>query len=231
MTTPDGFPMNVARTHPVLPAASLDPRVVTLLRRAVAGLEAAQIPYAVGGGVAVNAHGFAYQTHDIDIFFRPDAQHEALRALHTAGLTVSPVFEPFHYAVHAGARQGPIRIDAMFPADDPELSAVEMAVPVRVGRTTFRAFPVDLLVVAKFLADRPGKDRAHVAQMHRLGLFDPARVHWLLTQIEPGSVRAWQAFLRRSSTSGDRAHAARGWRRRRGDGRKCRRNGLVHQRG
>jgi hypothetical protein len=54
----------------------------------LAALAAAKVEYAVVGGVAVNAHGYARATHDLDIFIRPTEENAraAFDALLTLGV-------------------------------------------------------------------------------------------------------------------------------------------------
>jgi hypothetical protein len=54
----------------------------------LAAFLAAEVEYAVVGGVAVNAHGYVRATNDLDIFIRPteDNARSAFRALHTLGV-------------------------------------------------------------------------------------------------------------------------------------------------
>ena len=54
----------------------------------LAAFAAAKVEYAVVGGVAVNAHGYARATHDLDIFIRPTDENAraAFDALLTLGV-------------------------------------------------------------------------------------------------------------------------------------------------
>lgn len=54
----------------------------------LAAFAAAKVEYAVVGGVAVNAHGYARATHDLDIFIRPTEENAraAFDALLTLGV-------------------------------------------------------------------------------------------------------------------------------------------------
>jgi len=200
---------------PPLPAAILDPRVRDLLQTATTALRTAKIAYAVGGGVAVNAYGFPYQTHDVDLFFPPGAQNAACRVLRKAGLTVREAMAPFHYTAHGpgASPASPVRIDALFSADDLELAALSTRCLVVIDDVACPMFRSDYLAAVKFMADRPGKDRPHLAAMYQLGAISPSRVHTVLREAgEREAARAWREFIVELKAGMQGARGQRGWR-------------------
>lgn len=54
----------------------------------LAAFAGAGVEYAIVGGVAVNAHGYARATHDLDVFIRPTMENAsaAFEALRTVGV-------------------------------------------------------------------------------------------------------------------------------------------------
>jgi hypothetical protein len=68
-----------------------------------------------------------------------------------------------------------VRIDLLFPSDDPEWSAVQFPETGIIAGLNVEVFPVALLVASKFQSDRE-EDHADVKVMYERGLFDPAAV-------------------------------------------------------
>jgi hypothetical protein len=63
--------------------------VLTVLKRVAAILREAGVPFALGGGLAVWAHGGPATEHDIDVVIREEDTDAALSALEAAGLKTS----------------------------------------------------------------------------------------------------------------------------------------------
>jgi hypothetical protein len=59
----------------------------------LAAFLAAGVDYAVVGGVAVNAHGYVRNTHDLDLFIRPTEEnaHATYQALLAAGIPLEGI--------------------------------------------------------------------------------------------------------------------------------------------
>jgi hypothetical protein len=161
-----------------------DPRALRLLERLIASLGPIGVPVAIGGGLAVNLHGIERHTDDVDAFLRAEDRLAVVRALRQAGFTVDKVFGGFHYvAYEPDSPDLRVRIDLMFPAGDPELAAVENPVMIEKWGQTVPAFPVELLVLAKFYADQP-LDRWDIAALYEHGSFEPGTVRVLLASID-----------------------------------------------
>lgn len=62
-----------------------------IYRETIDTLEAAGVPYVVGGGIAVAAYGRKRATKDIDLYVRPEDTALALDALQKAGFDVNPM--------------------------------------------------------------------------------------------------------------------------------------------
>lgn len=142
-----------------------DPRAVRLLGKLLEVVRGLDVPMAIGGGLAVNLHGVERHTNDVDAFLRSEDRQAIVRALRQAGLTVDKVFGGFHYvAYEPDAPDLRVRINLMFPAGDPELAAVEHPVVLEKWGESIPAFPVELLVLAKFYSDQP-LDRWDIAAL------------------------------------------------------------------
>jgi hypothetical protein len=165
----------------------MDPRVLELIRRTASALEPLNVPYAVGGAVAMAAHGYARYTSDLDVFALDESKPSIFRALRKEGFTVEPLMSPMHYVAFLREHGDPtVRVDILFPADEPALSAVEYPVTVHIAGTDvdLKVFPIDMLVAAKFYSDRP-QDLHDIAAMLERGIFEPDEVHRLIGSIDP----------------------------------------------
>jgi hypothetical protein len=163
----------------------MDPRVLELIRRAASALDPLDVPYAVGGAVAMAAHGYARYTSDLDIFALDEGKSSILRALRKEGFIVEPLMPPMHYIAFLREHGDPtVRVDILFPADEPALSAIEYPVTTHIAGTDVKVFPVDMLVAAKFYSDRP-QDLHDIAAMLERGIFEPEEVHRLIGSIDP----------------------------------------------
>ena len=122
------------------------------LKHAAAALRDAEIPFALGGGLAVWARGGPETEHDIDFFVRPDAAERALQALAEAGFQTE---EPPEGWLYKGFRDG-VMVDLIFAPsgielDDEFLGRADMLEVHAVRMPVMR--PEDVLVT-KLLAMR-----------------------------------------------------------------------------
>lgn len=118
--------------------------------------ENAGVKVAIGGGIAVNTWGYRRETSDVDAFFHDADRKKVLRSLHDL-LPETFVLEQLdrsHMIVVPEGNSPDERIDILFASGSPEESAIEMATPRRYHNVAAPVFPVDMLVVCKFLADR-----------------------------------------------------------------------------
>ena len=186
-----------SRKNPNKPTATqLDPRVIDLMRRLMLALEPAKIEYAIGGAVAMYAHGYRRHTSDVDAFIADSVRIKAIRLVREQGLEIMPVFPPHHYAAYDPKHGDPeIRIDLMFPADEPELSAIDFPDRKTIGGMKRNVFPSALLVIAKFYANR-AKDKFDIAAMLEVGAFDADEVVRILSGYDPDLVPEFREFMR-----------------------------------
>lgn len=170
-----------------------------LMERFLSVVTGNEFTYAVGGGVAVNAYGYRRETSDIDAFFLDEDRIRVLQAFRRAKLNVRPIMEPFHYAAFLPeGRSVDERIDLLFPADDPDVSAIEMATPgVYEGADAsfgLQLFTAEWLVLAKFYSDRM-EDRVDILKLYRLGAFDVSEARRLLSLMDPDAVPDFNALI------------------------------------
>lgn len=147
-------------------------------------LKRLDVDYAVGGAVAMAAHGYVRETTDLDVFFKSEDQNEVLRAMRKRHKVVA-IADPFHFCIFPNLRNLDERIDLLFTSIDLERDAVEFPdnAEIRVGRRKLKieVFPLSVLVSAKLASDRP-KDHSDVERMFEMGLFDPRAVRKVLEQ-------------------------------------------------
>jgi hypothetical protein len=175
---------------------AIDPRVRELLRAFLAMAKEVKKPYAIGGALAMRAHGYARQTSDVDVFLRDRDRLAWLRAARTQGLTVDRVFSGHHYMAFFVKHRDPrVRIDLLFPAAEPAVTAIRKSEEKTIDRgIVARVFGVELLTIEKFTSDRP-EDQRDVEAMFDLGLVEPETVRFLLRSVDPGAVPRWNRFV------------------------------------
>lgn len=148
------------------------------LRRAVAALDGAGIPYAVVGGNAVRIwvaqvdEGAVRATNDVDILIRPSDLQRVQEAMRQAGfhyrqtagldLFVEDENESARNAIHLVLAGEMVRLNDFEPNPDVE--------PYERGNE-FRTLPLESLVRMKLNSFRL-KDRVHLLDMIEVGLID-----------------------------------------------------------
>ena len=155
-------------------------------------------PYAIGGALAMGVHGYRRHTDDVDAYVNHADRVEWVRALRKQGLTVTPLFSGVHYIALLPKHNDPeIRIDLMVPAEDPDLSAIEVPDSATIADRAVEVWPLDLLVIAKFRSTR-SDDRSDVDRMFELGLFSPKSVRSIMLHMDEMSLarRFWKKYGR-----------------------------------
>jgi len=152
------------------------------LRRAVAALESAGVPYAVAGGNAVAAwvsrvdEAAARNTQDVDLLLRRADLPAAITAMTRAGFVHrrSAGIEMFLDGPKAGVRDAVHLVFAAekvrpdYPAPAPDVAESEAAGP-------FRLLTLDALVRMKLTSFRD-KDRTHLRDLIDIGLVNASWV-------------------------------------------------------
>ena len=127
-------------------------QLLDTLKRAGAALRDAEIPFALGGGIAIWAHGGPETEHDLDFFVKPEDAERALQALTEIGFRPEKPPEGWLYK----AWDGDVLVDLIFePAGmrvDDKLFRRATELEVNAVRIPVAA-PKDVLV-SKLLALR-----------------------------------------------------------------------------
>lgn len=188
----------------------LDPRLAEIIAKfhaARRGLK--NVPYAVGGALAMQAHGVRRYTSDLDVFIEEEHRFDLLRALRKQGFEIMPVFEPHHYVALLPQHADPsIRIDVLVPADDPEVSAIHMAQVQPLGDELTPVFSPEMLVLAKFYSDQPGA-RDDIARMLNAGIVDRDEAVRLLSLMDEQDARDLASLFRELAAPKRRARPRR----------------------
>ena len=87
-----------------------DPDFVRTLKKAAAALRDAEVPYLLGGGFAIWAHGGSESDHDIDFVVKPYDADRGLEALVDVGLRPERPPEEWLYKAY----DGDILVDLIF---------------------------------------------------------------------------------------------------------------------
>src|SRR5436189_3306390 len=124
--------------------------ILNTLKKAAGALRDADVPFALGGGLAVWARGGAKTEHDVDFFVKEDDAERAQQALVDAGFT--PEKPPEGWLLKA--YDDDVLVDLIFeprggPIDDDWL---ERADELDVYAVTMRVASLDDVLVTKLLA-------------------------------------------------------------------------------
>ncbi len=174
MPTPNLHPVSLRRM-----ANSIE-KVQDRLRRAVAALEAAEVPYAVAGGNAVAAwvtrvdEAAVRFTQDVDILLRRNDLEAAKAAMQAAGFVYRHVksIDMFLDGPDAKARDAVHVVFASEKVRDDSLAA-SPSMEETDESGDFRVVDLEALVRMKLTAYRD-KDRTHLRDMIGVGLIDAA---------------------------------------------------------
>lgn len=180
-----------------------DPRVEELLDVVKEVIDPLGVDYAIGGAMAMASHGYARFTSDVDVFAPEASRYAILNAMRRSGFTVGTAMDPHHYFVMLPQHGGDpdVRIDLMFPAAEPDISAAEYPVrqPIFKGGDSLNVVEPSLLAMMKFYSDRD-IDEDDLKAMYRRGIFDPDIVRQMIESIdnEDGEdTAAWDATIER----------------------------------
>ena len=127
-----------------------DPDFVKTLKEAAAALRDAGIPFLLGGGFAVWAHGGTESDHDIDFLVKPEDADRALDALAEAGLRPERPPEPWLYKAY----QGDILVDLIFAPAGLEVTdeLIERGNELEVQAHSMKVMRPDDVLVTKLMA-------------------------------------------------------------------------------
>jgi predicted nucleotidyltransferase len=140
--------------------------ILRTLKKTAGALRDADVPFALGGGLAVWARGGARTEHDVDFFVKPEDAERAQQALVAAGLEAETPPEGWLLK----AWDGDVLVDLIFeprggPIDDEWLGRAE---ELDVYAVTMRVASLDDVLVTKLLAlSEQNLDYSNVLEMAR----------------------------------------------------------------
>lgn len=171
-------------------------------------LEAANLPYAIGGALALGIHGVSRSTQDVDvnIFVEADRLDALLAVLQANGVQVDApkartegVTEGVFFCW-----AGTTRIDVFLPSIDLSWEALRTRVSATVQGTPIWFLSAELLACFKLLFYRP-KDLIDLERLvATASQLDVARVRALMVEamgVDDERVRAWEDIVRRFAPS------------------------------
>jgi hypothetical protein len=183
----------------------LDGDITATAVRVAAALEQAQVPYAIGGAIALTMHGFPRATRDVDInvFCRAEQLDGALAVLRSAGLAFESAKALSEAATEGWfiAWDGPIRVDVFVPSIDFSWEAKDSRVQLEFLGQRLWFLSAEALCVFKLLFFR-SKDLADLEQLALTSrTLDRAAVRAKIAALMGEAderVRAWDDIVRRS---------------------------------
>lgn len=167
-------------------------------------LEAANLPYAIGGALALGIHGVSRSTQDVDVNIFVEADRlEALLAVLQANSVQVDAAKARTEGVTEGVFfcwAGTTRIDVFLPSIDLSWEAHRTRVSATVQETPTWFLSGELLACFKLLFYRP-KDLIDLERLvASAGRLDVARVRALMVETmgsDDERVRAWDEIVRR----------------------------------
>ncbi len=122
------------------------------LKRVSAALRDADVPFVLGGGVAIWARGGPETEHDLDLFVKPEDAARALEVLAEAGLRPDKPPEDWLYK----AWDGDVMVDLIFNPSGVTIDDefVERAPEIEVYAVRMRVLRPEDVLVTKLLAMR-----------------------------------------------------------------------------
>jgi predicted nucleotidyltransferase len=129
------------------------PEIVETMKRAAAALQEADVPFALGGGLACWARGGPETGHDVDFVVTPENADAALAALEGAGFRTEKPPENWLYKAYDN---DDILIDVIFdPQGGPIHDGVlERAEELEVAAVRMQVMSLEDVMVTKLLALR-----------------------------------------------------------------------------
>lgn len=168
----------------------VDPAVRKALGVCAEELDGLEADWAVAGATAMQVHGYARATRDIDLFIGDDVRGELLARLRGRKLSPVAIFSPHHYRVAPVGRKDPeASIDLLFPALGVESLGLLAAKRHRFDGAELPIVPLQHLVALKLTTDptidpsRYLRDQADLVALRDRGLVDSLRVAEVLEDV------------------------------------------------
>ncbi len=163
------------------PAGDGDRRAWELVRSLAGGLDDAGVRWAIGGAMALAAHGVRRPTVDVDLFIA-DADRRALELFREAGAAVGKLSSTSFLVFPEGARSPLDHVDVVFPLFEPLCSAVERPVRRALDGATLPFLDAVDLCAAK-LAGRGAHDEADARALLASGAVDADAVRDMIAAV------------------------------------------------
>ncbi|WP_205696810.1 nucleotidyltransferase [Conexibacter sp. SYSU D00693] len=124
--------------------------LIPTLRRSIAALRDADVPFALGGSVACWARGGPAPYHDVDLMVPPNRAEEALAALGAAGMRTEKPPEGWLYK----AFDGDVLVDVIFEPTSITIdeACIEACETVNLQAMECKALPLEDVFVSKLNA-------------------------------------------------------------------------------
>ncbi len=133
-----------------MPEPTFD-ELIEAMKAGAGALQAREIPFVLGGGLAAWARGGPRSEHDVDFMVRPDDADAALEALAAAGMETERPPEGWLYKAH---HQNGALIDVIFnPSGGPiTRETIERAPQLEVAALRIPVFSLEDVMSTKLLA-------------------------------------------------------------------------------
>jgi hypothetical protein len=141
-------------------------RLLEVMKKAAAALRDAEVPFALGGGLACWARGGPKTEHDVDFLIRPADADRALEALRAAGLRTE--HPPEEWLVKAW--DGEVMVDLIFEPSGLTVNGdvFQRAETLSVHALTMQVASLDDILATKLLAINEQRlDYAPVVEISR----------------------------------------------------------------
>lgn len=153
--------------------------------------------WAVGGALAMAAHGYTRETHDIDVFIAPEQRDQVLTGLEKQRISVVTLAEDYHYILQPKQAGPEERVDLLFPYSEPDVSALAVPDYGDINGKRRPVWPLSLIVVQKLMGERE-KDAHDLVALKARGMIDAPEVHKILEHMgEEHAIARLRVLMRR----------------------------------
>ncbi|HLM50559.1 MAG TPA: nucleotidyltransferase [Solirubrobacteraceae bacterium] len=127
----------------------MDDAIVATMRRVVAALRDADVPYLLGGGFACWARGGPFSEHDLDVMVKPQDAVRAQRALAEAGMRTEDPPEEWLLKAY----DGDVLVDLIFEPQGLPMTdeVIERGDELTVEAITARVMALEDVIATKLL--------------------------------------------------------------------------------
>lgn len=170
-------------------------------RKAVSVLETLGAPYALVGSVAYSMQVKETYTKDADFLVAPELERVARTAMFKAGFIENPHEPREPYLLHLLDPSTAVAIDLMFGAGDPEESAREMAIRLKLYDVPVPTATPEFMLWM-YLLSSEGRHKDRGIEILRRGQVDVAHLVQMMRYAgegttELGALKAWVDEARR----------------------------------